>query len=420
MCILFTVLTHGLPSQYNSNGNTTPPSATSDTIQQVNLQTRSDVWGTLAGALTTLNLPADRPRPSHRSTNGSKIPILIDATLTRSLKKLALEQNMDLSMIVMAGWGAVLARLSSQDDIIIGLHHSGPCGPRSNQLAYSNNTLPLRLELPGELSISQLLKRVRKSVSFSMDHRGFPLDDDAEIASSPLFQVALRWNIPLRSSTTIQVDLELQLQEQDNEVLGDMLFSTDLFNLDTVKRHVGYLCSMLQAIAAGVDQLMSSVDLLPQSEHDLVLGKWNKTQQDYPDQLCIHHLFEQQVERTPHATALVLNGQSLTYTELNDRANRLAHRLIELGVRPDSLVAICVERSFSMITGVLAILKAGGAYVPLDPVYASNRLKDILADASPSIVVTDATGRATLGEAAMSMVVVDTSAIQEADQLQER
>ncbi|KAF9360587.1 hypothetical protein BGX34_007687 [Mortierella sp. NVP85] len=233
-----------------------------------------------------------------------------------------------------------------------------------------------------------------------MDHQGLSLDNIARITGSPLFQLALRWNQKLlHSAVPTLVDLELQLQEQESEVVGNLLFPTGLFNPDTIKRHAGYLLSMLQAMVVDVDRPVMTVDLLSQAEHDLVIGEWNETQQDYPDYLCIHHLFEQQVERTPHATALVFNGQSLSYTELNERANRLAHHLIGLGVQPDNLVAICVERSFAMIVGVLAILKAGGAYVPLDPSYPVERLACILEDTASVIALVDTVGRSTLGEA---------------------
>ncbi|KAF9343114.1 hypothetical protein BGX34_007206, partial [Mortierella sp. NVP85] len=215
-------------------------------------------------------------------------------------------------------------------------------------------------------------------------------------------------------------DLTLSLFESDNEIAGRLSYSTALFDRTSMERHVGYLQSMLRAIVADVEQPVISVDLLSQIERDLVLEGWNDTRQDYPDHLCIHHLFEQQVERTPQATALVFNDQSMTYAQLNERANRLAHHLIGLGVQPDSLVAICVERSFAMIVGVLAILKAGGAYVPLDPTYASERLKDILVDASPSIVVADMAGRMTLGEAVSSMTVVDPNDLHDVDPHSER
>jgi non-ribosomal peptide synthetase component F len=355
-----------------------------------------------------LDLPTDRPRSFHRSTNGSKIPILLDAHLTLSLKKLAIEHDMDLCMVVVTGWSAVLARLSRQDDIVVGLHHDDPGGLENNHQAHNSNILPLRLDLSGEPNISQLLQRVQKTALSSMDHRGFPLDSIAEFTSSPLIQIALRWNqASFHSDTPIPVELELQLQEQNNEVVGSMLFSPDLFNPDTTKRHIGYLCSMLRTMVMGVDRPVTTVDLLSQDERDLLLGEWNDTQHDYSNHLCIHHLFEQQVELTPEATALSFNGQSLTYSEVNARANRLAHHLIRLGVQPDSLVAICVERSFAMIVGVLAVLKAGGAYVPLDPAYASERLRDILLDASPSILLADHIGQQTLEGILSSMTVVD-------------
>ena len=347
-----------------------------------------------------LDLPTDRPRASHQSNDVSNIPILLDEPLTRSLTKIALEHNMDLSAVVMTGWGAVLSRLTSQDDIVIGFHEYDPDGLDKQT---GNDILPLRLDLSGEPSIYQLLQRVQKMASSSMDHQGLSLDNIARITGSPLFQVALRWNQELlHAAVPTLVELELQLQEQESEVVGNMLFPTDLFHPDTI-RHVGYLLSMLQAMVVDVDRPVMSVDLLSQAEHDLIIREWNETQQAYPDHLCIHHLFEQQVERTPHATALVFNGQSLSYTELNERANRLAHHLIGLGVQPDNLVAICVERSFAMIVGVLAILKAGGAYVPLDASYPVERLACILEDTASAIALVDTVGRNTLSEASQHL-----------------
>ncbi|KAF9343829.1 hypothetical protein BGX34_006322, partial [Mortierella sp. NVP85] len=194
-------------------------------------------------------------------------------------------------------------------------------------------------------------------------------------------------------------DLTLGLYESDGEIVGQLTYSTAIFDRATMERHVGYLCSMLQGMVVDVDRPAMCVDLISQIERDTVLREWNSTQQDYPEHLCIHHLFEQQVERTPDATALVFNEQSLTYSELNERANRLAHHLIGLGVQPDSLIAICVERSFAMIVGVLAVLKSGGAYVPLDPSYPKERLAYILDDALPTIALVDSIGHTALSEA---------------------
>ncbi|KAG0204092.1 hypothetical protein BGX31_003260, partial [Mortierella sp. GBA43] len=201
-------------------------------------------------------------------------------------------------------------------------------------------------------------------------------------------------------------DITLGLQESDDAITGTLGYSTALFDHSTMERHAGYLCRMIKETVTNLDRPVGSVELLGQEEHNLLLRTWNSTYQHYPDHLCTHHLFERQVERSPQATALVFDDKSMTYAELNERSNRLAHHLINLGVRPDTLVAICVERSFAMIVGILAILKAGGAYVPLDPSYASSRLRDIFMDASPSIVVADESGRTALGDESLAMVTI--------------
>jgi non-ribosomal peptide synthetase component F len=190
-------------------------------------------------------------------------------------------------------------------------------------------------------------------------------------------------------------DVELYFHESDDEIRGGIAYSTDLFDRETMERYIGYLQAMLQAMSDDDEGIVSSMDILSVKEREMLLRTWNETAQEYPAHLCLHHLFEQQVERTPEAKAVVFNDQSLTYRELNERANRLAHQLIGLGVQPDTRVAICVDRSIAMIVGVLAVLKSGGAYVPLDPLYPKDRLTDILTDCAPGIVLADAVGRDT-------------------------
>jgi amino acid adenylation domain-containing protein len=195
-------------------------------------------------------------------------------------------------------------------------------------------------------------------------------------------------------------DLELGLHEVNGRIVGSLSYATSLFKQETMERHIGYLEMILRAMVVDTDQDINSVDLLSSVERTLILHTWNETQEHYPNNMCVHHLFEQQVDRTPDSTAVVYEDKTLTYAELNARANSLAHHLISLGVQPDDLVAICVERSLEMIIGVLAILKAGGAYVPLDPSHASERLRDILCDASPVCLVADNGGLTAIGEAA--------------------
>ncbi|KAK3807038.1 MAG: Non-ribosomal peptide synthetase module [Benniella sp.] len=396
----------------DGNDGITPPStAALNAPGQVGLSlSQYEYWRkTLAGAPAMLDLPTDRPRAARRSTDVSKMPIRLDVQLTRSLKEVATEYDMDLSMVVISGWSAVLARLSTQDDIVIG-YHTGS-GGLGNQQADDSNIWPLRLDLSGDLNISELLERVRSIASSSMDHRGLSLDRIVQIAGSPLLHVALRWNnhASLHTATPLHVDLELRLRELDNEVVGDILFASDLFNLDTVRRHIGYLITVLESMARDPTQPIAAIDILSSEERKLILESWNEASEAYPDHLCFHQLFEAQVEKTPSATAIVYEDQSLTYRELNSRANRLAHHLIGLRVQLETHVAICVERSPGMIVGILAIMKTGGAYVPLDPTFTSERIKDILQDASPAIVVADQTGRALFEDSALT--VVDPNAV---------
>ncbi|KAF9352004.1 hypothetical protein BGX34_000234 [Mortierella sp. NVP85] len=317
--------------------------------------------------------PGDLAGYAHRksqSINESNIPIQLGAPLTQSLKKLALEHDLDLA-VLMAAWGAVLARLSGQDDIIMGFHQSVPDVLGSDKQTNNSNILLLRLDLSGEPNISQLLERLQKMASCSMDHEDFPLDGIAKIAGRPLFRVAFRWNnqAPLHSYPPIHVDLELQLQELADEVVGKMLFSTKLFNPDTIGRHIGYLLTVLRTMVKDSARPIAAIDILSPEERRLVLETWNETSEAYPDHLCFHQLFEIQVCKSPDATAIV-----------------------------------CEDQSLILIMGILAIMKAGGTYVPLDPSYASGRLDDILKDASPTIVVADPTGQAVLKGSALTVV----------------
>ncbi|KAF9957815.1 hypothetical protein BGZ65_001860, partial [Modicella reniformis] len=408
------------------------------------LEAHTSYWRTtLSDAPVLLNLPLDRPRPSQQLFEGDQIPFSLDPQLTSALKQLCQEQGVTLYMVILSAWSAVLSRLSGQDDIIVG----SPTANRNHQqiehlIGFFVNSLALRIDLSGDPTIRQLLERVRSSTLEAQAHQDVPFEQVVDIVQpprslshSPLFQVMFVWQNnetpewQLRELEaddyglqldTVKFDIELQLYESKNEIHGSLGYSTSLFDRSTMVRHVGYLCAMLQAIVKDVEQAASTVDLLAPEERDLLLWTWNETQQDYPSQLCVHHLFEQQVERIPQAIALVFMDESLSYMDLNERANRLSHHLIGLGVVPDMCVAICVERSLAMVIGVLAILKAGGAYVPLDPAYASGRLQDIIADVAPSVVIVDEPGRTAIGDGVLSSIqVVDSNAFQ-ADRVPDR
>ncbi|KAI8350209.1 hypothetical protein B0O80DRAFT_417153, partial [Mortierella sp. GBAus27b] len=290
----------------------------------------------------------------------------------------------------MTCWSAVLSLLSGQDDIVIGFH-SGTLG-QSDDRCLEDRILPLRMDLSGEPNTTQLLGRVQEIVSSAMSHQDLTLGRSPDVGDPsrrsvpPVFQVAFQWQgqekcpstLMKTTSSAAHLDLHLQLQELDNEVKGSMRFSSALFNSGTINRHVGYLTAMMRSMVEDTTRPFETFDILSPSERRLLLEARNETLETYSDHLCFHQLFELQADKTPNATAIVHEGHVLSYSELNSRANRLAHHLIELGVRLETRVAICVDRSPGMIIGILGIMKAGGAYVPIDPNYASGRINDIL------------------------------------------
>ncbi len=215
-----------------------------------------------------------------------------------------------------------------------------------------------------------------------------------DLSRNPLFQALLvlqntppgQWQLPgldvqrvegIRSATA-KFDLAMNLTESAGKLMGSLEYATDLFEAATMKRMASHFQRLLEGIVADPERRIGELPLLTAAERHQLLVEWNDTAVDYPRDQCIHQLFEQQVERTPEAVPVVLGEQQLTYRELNLRANRLAHHLISLGVGPEVLVGICLERSLELVIGLLGILKAGGAYVPLDPSYPAQRLAFML------------------------------------------
>ncbi|KAI8348133.1 hypothetical protein B0O80DRAFT_418363, partial [Mortierella sp. GBAus27b] len=417
-----------IPSEQERDGSRKPVDGTgmnsSGPIQPMTQmsgddQTCHEFWcKTLAGAPGMLDLPTDRPRLSQGSTVRSHMPILLDESLTKSLKKHALEQCVNLGTVLLSGWSAVLSRLSGQDDITIGFH-TVDFGQSMDVKQLDGSILPLRIDLSGEPSVSRLLGRVQEIVS-SATTLSLPLNRIVEVVRPSreesilqLFQVEFQWGgqeSGQESSSAIYSDLKLHLQELDSEIRGSIQFSSALFDLETIRRHVGYLSTVLNSMVNDVTRPIATCDILPPAEKMTVLKTWNETSEVFSDHLCFHQMFELQAAKTPNSTALVHESEVLSYDELNSRANRLAHHLIGLGVKIETHVAICVDRSPALIVGILAIMKAGGAYVPLDPNYASERVRDILQDAAPVIAIADGSGRAVFGGyVSLSTQVVDPS-----------
>jgi len=353
--------------------------------------------------------------------------------LNDCLRRQARQLGVSVASLCHLAWAQVISRTSGEDRVVFGTVLFGrmDSGPGAdNTMGLFINTLPLCIDLIGTVRESVLQTHERLASLLEHEHASLVLAQRCSSVpkGTPLFSALLNYRHNNRSSnkTSITAGAEyVEGQERNNypftlsvEDYGESLgLTADVVQPYSPSRVCAYMQQALESLVSALehapDTSTNHLSVLPKDERELLTRTWNTTQRDYPDQLCIHHLFEQQVECTPQATALVFNGQSVTYTELNERANGLAHYLMSSGVQPGNPVAICVERSFAMIVSVLAILKAGGAYVPLDPAYTSERLRDILADASPIIVIADTPGRVAIGkEAIASMTVVNPNELQ--------
>ncbi|MBC8953403.1 non-ribosomal peptide synthetase [Xenorhabdus sp. PB62.4] len=384
-------------------------------LQETTLTTQRDFWRVqLEEAPALLALPTDRPRPTVQSFVGGRVPVHFDRDLLASLKGFGQRHNSTLFMTVLTGWSIVLARLSGQDDIVIGTPVANrPHHELEGLVGFFVNTLALRVTLHNSISVSDLLNQVRERALAAYAHQDLPFEQVVEalqpernLSYSPIFQVMLALNntpsqaltLPDLRSTPVEqthysahFDLTLSLTETETGLVGDLVYAADLFDAAAIGRMVSYLNTVLAAMVAGETQSIATLPMLPVSERQHLLVDFNTTQADFPQEVLIHQLFEAQAANTPDAIAVVFEGQTLSYDELNCRANRLAHYLLTLGVRPDDRVAMCVERSMEMVVGLMAILKAGGAYVPLDPAYPAERLTYMLEDAAPRVLLTQET-----------------------------
>ncbi|TRV43485.1 MAG: amino acid adenylation domain-containing protein [Microcystis panniformis Mp_MB_F_20051200_S9] len=369
----------------------------------------------LTAAPPLLELPTDKPRPANPNFRGHSISFQINSELTEKLKLLSQKSGATLFMTLLAALNTLLFRYSGQDDILIGT----PTANRNRQeieplIGFFVNTLVLRNSLEGNPTFSGLLQQARNVVLEAYANQDVPfeqvvdaLEIERSLSYNPLFQVmfALQ-NAPLNAlelphlkaqylaveHQRIKFDLSLILEEIETEqgsyLEGFWEYDSDLFTDERITRMVGHFQTLLEGIVANPQQTVGELPLLTESEKQQLLVEWNQTQQDYPQNLCIHQLFEEQVVKTPDAIAVIDREKSLTYEQLNQKANQLAYYLQNLGVKTEDLVGICIERSALMIIGLLGILKAGAAYVPLDPNYPPERLAYMLEDSAVSVLLT--------------------------------
>lgn len=384
----------------------------------------------LGGTLPKLQLPTDRPRPVVQTFGGARQPFTLSGDLLRALKALSIREACTLFMTLLAAFKALLCRYSGQDDIVVGT----PIANRNRVeieglIGLFVNTLVLRTDASDNPTFRQLLCRVRDVTLAAYDHQDMPFEKlveelrpERDLSRTPLFQVMFSLQnapeqplqlpnlsaVPLEAyNGAAKFDLSVYLWEGTDGLAGVWEYNTDLFDKATVVRMTGHFQALLQSIVENPEQRLSEWRLLSTDERRQLLVEWNATATEYPHGLCAHQMFEAQVERTPDAVAVVCDDEQLTYRELNRRANQLAFYLRRLGVGPEALVGICMERSAEMTTALLAVLKAGGAYVPLDPTYPKERLAFMLNDTQAWVVLTQQKLVETLREHQARIVCLD-------------
>ncbi|MFN2137650.1 MAG: non-ribosomal peptide synthetase [Candidatus Promineifilaceae bacterium] len=375
------------------------------------LESQLAYWREELGNLSSLQLPADRKRPDLFSFRGAGERFTLERSVVEQLRLLALEESTTLYTVLLAAYAVMLSRLSSQHDIVIGTPAAGRIRAELESLiGFFVNTLLIRVRIDRNLTFRALLGNVRGSVLKAIDNQSVPFQKLVEILEpgrhldrNPLINTTFQlfdWHgadpvFPHLVAEALEVsnlhaklDLECTFVNLAGEIAGHWRYATDLFEAATIQRLIGHYQCLLQGIVADPDAAIADLPLLTARERDQLLVEWNDTAVPYPRDSTIHALFEAQAKSTPQATAVYFEGQTLTYAELNQRANQLAHYLISQGIQEGTIVGLALERSLDLIVAMLAILKASAAYLPLDTAYPRERITLMLEEASCQHVVT--------------------------------
>jgi amino acid adenylation domain-containing protein len=377
-----------------------------------------------------LELPADFPRPAVQTYRGDNFIFPFSPVLSQSLKTFCRAQQATMFMVLLAAFNVLLHRYTGQREIIVG----SPIANRNRKeleglIGFFANTLPMQTSVSGELPFREVLARVKEAALGAYAHQDLPFEylveqfhPERSLSHSPLVQVIFNFEptvppmaeMPGVSATLMdydnksaKFDLTLFARDHGTEIFGTLEYNVDLFTRETIDRMSGHLLTLLSAIVANPDQLISGLPLLTRHERYQMLEEWNATEAHCPH-LCAHQFFEAQVQHGPNATALIFKNQELTYAQLNARANQLAHYLSSLGVQPGKFVGIFMERSVEMIVAVLGILKSGAACMPLDSAYPKERLAFMLEDSGAPVVVSQQAQAATLPASGTRLVCLDS------------
>ncbi|HEY8670309.1 MAG TPA: AMP-binding protein, partial [Terriglobales bacterium] len=385
-----------------------------------------------------MDLPSDRPRPAVQTFNGSKLPVALPKDLTDKLTAFSRQQGATLFMTLLAGFQLLLSRYSNQEDVVVGT----PIASRNRaeieeMIGFFANTLVLRTKFPEGSNFKDVLAQVKETALGAYAHQDVPFEKlvedlrpDRDLSQNPLFQVmfslqnaprqafelkGLKLSLMDMGEASAKFDISVFLSESTDGVGGRIEFNTDLFDTQTIQRMIGHYRVLLQAAVANPELKVSELPLLTSPEHHQIVVDWNATAAEYPRDLCLHQLIEQQVDRTPDAIACVVPGEAakddrqLSYRELNAKANQLAHALRKRGLGPGQRVGIFVDRSLEMMIGLLGIQKSGAAYIPLDPGYPAERIRLTLEDADVAVLLTQQSLAASLPQNRAEIICIDSA-----------
>jgi len=396
-----------LPMQYGAFAAHQRDRMTGDTLAQ-----HLAYWtGQLRDCPPVLDLPTDRPRPSVRAGRGARIPMLVPPHVVNALEGVGRTQRATLFMVLLAAFQVVLSRYSGQEDLAVGTPIAGRNqGATESLIGCFVNTLVLRADLSGDPTFAQFVGRVRNVALDGYDHQDLPFEllveasnPERSLGHSPLFQHLFVFQNTPKSNLLLpdiescefdldrdgsMFDLTLDLAPSDGQVSGWLEYDTDLFDRETATAVAGHYLHLLEKVAADADRPLSQLDFLEEAEREQLLVGFNDTSSAFPDE-TMHQGFERWADRQPDATAVRDAVGSLSYRQLNEGANKLAHHLRHLGVGPETRVGICVRRGSAMVVSMLAVLKAGGGYVPLSPDYPAERLRFMLDDSAVAVLLTE-------------------------------
>ncbi|HYP28246.1 MAG TPA: condensation domain-containing protein, partial [Blastocatellia bacterium] len=403
----------------------------------------------LSGELPVLNLPTDRPRPPVLGYRGASVSFKVSESITRRIRELAGSRGATLHIALLAAFEVFLYRHSGQEELLVGSPTSGRSRKDFKDLSgYFVNILPIRADLSSRPTFAELLDRTRRAVLDAYEHQDYPLalmserlQPDRSASRPPLLQAVFTFQktragnddslagfaigeaggksmlgelpveiVPVDLPVS-QYELTMHVAELDGGLSASLQYNTDLFDRETIVRMTERFQILLESISSNPDLRISELPMLGAAERRRLLVEWNQTQQEYPSDTCIHTLVEQQAELTPQALAVADQKERLSYRELNEEADRLSGFLTDLGVGPESRVAVCLPRSSRFVVSLLAILKSGAAYLPLDPSYPRARLAFMVEDSAASALLTDSAGAAMLSGLPVTTLNLDDGSL---------